>query len=119
MLSVQGAFYPTFLGTCTIPFYPVHTLLVLVINADSLYRPQQNLGLSRTNNISSSASRYVPYILSSWNKVLIRFDLGVTLGFGIGVTNPRVCCVSNSPFHFSNKSENNNNNNDNNDVKFE
>lgn len=31
-------------------------LLVLVMNADSLYRPQQNLELSRTNNISSSAS---------------------------------------------------------------
>lgn len=48
---------------CTIPLYPVYTLLVLVMNADSLYRPQQNLGLSRTNNISSSASRYVPYLL--------------------------------------------------------
>lgn len=40
--AVQGAFFPTFLGTCTIPLYPVHTLLVLVMNADSLYRPQQN-----------------------------------------------------------------------------
>lgn len=27
--AVQGAFYPTFLGTCTIPLYPVHTDLYL------------------------------------------------------------------------------------------
>lgn len=27
--AVQGAFYPTFLGTCTIPLYPVYTDLYL------------------------------------------------------------------------------------------
>lgn len=27
--AVQGAFYPTFLGTCTIPPYPVHACLYL------------------------------------------------------------------------------------------
>lgn len=43
--AVQGAFYPTFLGTCTIPLYSVYTLLVLVINADSL---SLCIGLSRT-----------------------------------------------------------------------
>lgn len=43
-----------------------------------------------------------------------------TLGFGVGVTNARGCCVGNSLFHVSNKSESkkdNNNNNNNNDVK--
>lgn len=50
---------------------------------------------------------------------MIRFDLGVTprVWFGSDPTLGFVC-VSNSLFHFSNKSENNKNNNiDNNDVK--
>lgn len=54
---------------------------------------------------------------------MIRFDLGVTLGFGLGVTLGFVVLAPEFPFslfHFSNKSENKNknNNNDNNDVKF-
>lgn len=49
---------------------------------------------------------------------LIRFDSGVTLGFGLGVTLGFVC-VSNSLFHFSNKSENKNKNNSNNNNDVE
>lgn len=56
---------------------------------------------------------------------MIRFDLGVTLGFGLGVTLGFVVLVPEFPFllflllNFSNKSgnKNNNNDNDNNDVK--
>lgn len=61
--AVQGGILSYIPGYLYNPSISRPHLLVLVINADSLYRPQQNLGLSRTNNISSSASRYVPYLL--------------------------------------------------------